>query len=106
MIKLSLSKLTNPAWLKEELGQVIILFRKELIVIGLLSLVSNVLMLAPTFYMLQVYDRVMVSQNEVTLITLSAVIVFLFAVMAISEWLRTRILVRVGVRFDDLLNRL
>ncbi len=100
-----LSKFTNPAWLKEELGQVIILFRKELLVIGLLSLISNVLMLAPTFYMLQVYDRVMVSQNEITLITLSIVIVFLFAVMAISEWLRTRILVRVGVRFDDLLNR-
>jgi len=104
-MKLSLSKLTSPVWLKEELGQVIVLFRKELIVIGLLSLVSNVLMLAPTFYMLQVYDRVMISQNEVTLLTLSAVIVFLFAVMAASEWLRTRILVRVGVRFDDLLNR-
>ena len=72
-----LSKFTNPAWLKEELGQVIILFRKELLVIGLLSLISNVLMLAPTFYMLQVYDRVMVSQNEITLITLSIVIVFL-----------------------------
>ena len=104
-MNVKLSKWTNPAWLKEELGQVIILFRKELIVVGLLSLVVNVLMLAPTFYMLQVYDRVMVSQNEVTLMTLSGVIVFLFAVMAISEWLRTRILVRVGVRFDDLLNR-
>ena len=104
-MNVKLSKWTNPAWLKEELGQVIILFRKELFVIGLLSLVVNVLTLAPTFYMLQVYDRVMVSQNEITLITLSAVIVFLFAVSAISEWLRTRILVRVGVRFDDLLNR-
>ena len=104
-MNVKLSKLTNPAWLKEELGQVIILFRKELLVVGLLSLVVNILTLAPTFYMLQVYDRVMVSQNEITLITLSAVIVFLFAVSAISEWLRTRILVRVGVRFDDLLNR-
>jgi ATP-binding cassette subfamily C exporter for protease/lipase len=105
MIKSKLTKFTNPAWIQEELGQVIILFRKELLVIGLLSLVVNILMLAPTFYMLQVYDRVMVSQNEITLFTLTGVIVFLFAVMAVSEWLRTRILVRVGVRFDDLLNR-
>ena len=63
IMNVKLSKWTNPAWLKEELGQVIILFRKELIVVGLLSLVVNVLMLAPTFYMLQVYDRVMVRSH-------------------------------------------
>jgi ABC-type protease/lipase transport system fused ATPase/permease subunit len=40
--------------------------------------------------MLQVYDRVLVSQNELTLITLSLAIVFMFVVMAVSEWLRTR----------------
>jgi ATP-binding cassette, subfamily C, bacterial exporter for protease/lipase len=101
----SLIKFQPPEWSQWELGQVILLFRKELVVIGLLSLVVNVLMLAPTFYMLQVYDRVLVSQNEFTLFTLTAVIVFLFAVMAISEWLRTKILVRVGVSFDQIMSR-
>ncbi len=91
--------------LQDELSQVALLFKKELVVIAILSLVVNVLMLAPTFYMLQVYDRVMISQNELTLITITGVIVFLFVVMAFSEWIRTKILIRVGVRFDQILNR-
>lgn len=91
--------------LQDELGQVVMLFRKELLVVGLLSLVVNILMLSPTFYMLQVYDRVMVSQNELTLFALTAAIVFMFLVMGLSEWIRTRLLIRVGIKFDQILNR-
>jgi ATP-binding cassette subfamily C exporter for protease/lipase len=104
-MKTKLLKLTQFSVLQDELGQVVKLFHKELIVVGLLSLVVNVLMLSPTFYMLQVYDRVLVSQNELTLITLSLAIVFMFVIMGLSEWLRTKILIRVGVRFDQILNR-
>ncbi|MEI6756071.1 MAG: ABC transporter transmembrane domain-containing protein, partial [bacterium] len=88
-----------------ELANVMLLFKHELIAVGLLSLVINVLMLAPTIYMLQVYDRVMLSQNELTLVALSIVLIFLFAVMAVSEWLRTRLLIRVGVKFDKIMSR-
>ncbi len=88
-----------------ELADVMLLFRKELVIVGLLSLISNMLMLAPTFYMLQVYDRVLISQNELTLLALTLVILFMFGVLAISEWIRTLILVRVGVSFDQILNR-
>ena len=104
-MKKTLLKLKQISFLKDELGQVVKLFHKELLVVGLLSLVINVLMLSPTFYMLQVYDRVMVSQNELTLAALSAAIVFMFMVMGLSEWIRTRILVRVGIKFDQILNR-
>ena len=104
-MKLMWTNLRNRLTLEGELGEVVALFKKELVVVGLLSLVVNVLMLAPTFYMLQVYDRVLVSQNELTLFTLTGIIIFLFAVMAASEWLRTKILVRVGVKFDQILNR-
>ena len=38
-------------------------FRREFVLVGFYSLVVNVLMLAPTLYMLQVYDRVLVSQS-------------------------------------------
>jgi ATP-binding cassette subfamily C exporter for protease/lipase len=57
-------------------------------------------MLAPTIYMLQVFDRVMTSQSELTLLAVSLITLFLFAVMASSEWLRSRVLVRAGMRFD------
>lgn len=91
--------------LSGELPQILWEFKKEFLVVGLISFVVNLLMLAPTFYMLQVYDRVFISHNELTLYALTAVVVFLFFIMSFSEWLRTRILVRVGIKFDDLLNR-
>lgn len=79
-------------------------FKAELIAVGVFSFVANVLMLTPTIYMLQVFDRFLRSQNGATLIAVSAIALFLFLVMAFSEWMRTRILVRAGVRLDELLN--
>ncbi len=79
-------------------------FKAEFWMVGLFSLVANLLMLTPTLYMLQVYDRVMISQSGFTLIAISAVAVFFYAVMAFSEWLRSRLLVRAGVRFDEAMN--
>ena len=99
------NKIFSAPVFRTELATLLLSFRKELLMVGLLSFVVNVLMLAPTIYMLQVYDRVMLSQNEYTLITISIILIFLFAVMAISEWLRTRLLVRIGIKFDKLLSR-
>ena len=89
---------------RTELGRSIYKFRRELIWVGIFSLFANLLMLSPTLYMLQVFDRVMISQNEFTLIGLTAVITLFFAMMAFAEWVRSRLLVRAGVRFDEFLN--
>ena len=69
-------------------------------------MISNVLMLTPTIYMLQVYGRVMKSGSELTLLLVTLFLVFFYGVMAFSEWLRSRLLVRVGVRLDEALNSL
>lgn len=79
-------------------------FRREFFVVGLFSLIVNLLMLTPTVYMLQVYDRIMVSQNRLTLLAVSLLALFFFLVMAIADWLRSKLLVRAGVRFDSLIN--
>lgn len=79
-------------------------FRREFLVVGLFSMVINVLLLTPTIYMLQLYDRVMVSRSELTLLAVSLVALFFFAVMAFADWSRSRLLVRAGVRFDALAN--
>ena len=76
-------------------------FRREFCIVGLFSAVSNLLMLTPTIYMLQVYDRVLVSQSELTLLAVSLICLFLFGIMAIAEWTRSRVLVRAGVRLDE-----
>lgn len=79
--------------------------RHEFMVAGLFSMVANVLMLTPTIYMLQVYDRVMMSQNMGTLTTVSLITLFLFGVLTFSEWARSKLLVRTGVKMDELLSK-
>ncbi len=86
---------------RSDLTATLWLFRREFLMVGLFSAVANLLMLTPTIYMLQVYDRVLVSYSELTLVAVSLVCLFLLAIMAFSEWTRSRILVRAGVRLDE-----
>ncbi|SFC17083.1 ATP-binding cassette, subfamily C, exporter for protease/lipase [Polaromonas sp. OV174] len=89
---------------RSELTATLWAFRQEFLIVGILSFLTNLLMLAPTLYMLQVFDRVMSSQSELTLLAVSLITLFLFGVMACSEWLRSRVLVRAGMRFDEQLS--
>lgn len=89
---------------RSDLGRSLWTFRREFAWVGVFSFFSNLLMLSPTLYMLQVFDRVMVSQNEFTLIALTLIIMLFFAVMAFADWVRSRLLVRAGVKFDEFLN--
>lgn len=88
---------------RSELTQALWCFRREFAMVGVFSMLSNLLLLSPTMYMLQVFDRVMVSQNELTLALMSLITLFLFMVMAFAEWMRSKVLVRTGVRLDNLL---
>lgn len=74
-------------------------------IVGLFSLFANLLMLTGPMYMLQVYDRVLGSKSEETLIALSLLVVFLYGVMGILDYTRGRIMARVGARFQADLDR-
>lgn len=74
--------------------------RKELIMVGALSLAVNMLMLSPSLYMLQVYDRVMISHNELTLAFSTLLLVMMLTLVAWFEQLRTGLLVSLGIAFD------
>ncbi|MDD2811442.1 type I secretion system permease/ATPase [Rhodoferax sp.] len=89
---------------RSELTSTLWAFRREFFIVGAFSMIANVLMLTPTLYMLQVYDRVLTSQSELTLIAMSLLTLFLFAVMAFAEWMRSRLLVSTGVRLDEQLS--
>ena len=58
-------------------------------------------MLLPTIYMLQVFDRVMVSRSELTLLAVSAIALYLLGVLALTEWSRSRLLARLGAQLDS-----
>jgi ATP-binding cassette subfamily C exporter for protease/lipase len=89
---------------RSELTSTLWAFRREFLIVGAFSMIANVLMLTPTLYMLQVYDRVLASQSELTLIAMSLLTLVLFAVMAFAEWMRSRLLVSTGVRLDEQLS--
>jgi ATP-binding cassette subfamily C exporter for protease/lipase len=88
---------------RSELAASLAPYKREFLAVGFFSMVANLLALTPSLYMLQVFDRVMVSKNDLTLIALSLITLFLFAMMSFAEWARSRLLVRLGVRMDDAL---
>ncbi|OYZ67097.1 MAG: type I secretion system permease/ATPase [Sulfuricurvum sp. 24-42-5] len=65
-----------------------------------ISLFINLLMLVPTLYMLQLYDRVLASRSMETLTMLTIIVVVMFAVLGMLEFVRSRILIRVGNAID------
>jgi PrtD family type I secretion system ABC transporter len=69
------------------------------------SLLINLLMLASPLYMLQIYDRVLVSTSGPTLLFLTLFAVGCLLTMALLELVRSRILVRLGSRLDVLLSQ-
>lgn len=69
------------------------------------SIVVNLLQLTGPLYMMQVYDRVLGSQSEATLIALTGLIAALFLGMGILEHVRARVLARVGAKVQDRLDR-
>lgn len=89
---------------RSDLTRTLWAFRREFFTVGIFSMVANLLMLTPTLYMLQVYDRVLVSRSELTLLVVSLITLFFFTVMAFAEWSRSRLLVRAGVRLDAVLS--
>lgn len=79
--------------------------RKYFIYVGIVSLFLNLSMLAVPMYMLQLYDRVLTSRSESTLLLLTVVAVFVIALVGLLELVRSRVLVRLGRWFDQQLRR-
>lgn len=89
---------------KTDLEQALIACKGSFLTVGFFSLFINLLLLVPSFYMLQVYDRVLSSSSITTLVMLTLIMLLLMATYGALEWIRSRILVRVSTRLDLLLN--
>jgi ATP-binding cassette subfamily C exporter for protease/lipase len=90
---------------KNEIEQALIGFKSTFFTIGVFSAISNLLMLVPSIYMLQVYDRVLASRNEITLLMLTLMMLGAYLLMGALELIRSFILVRVGAEFDMKMNK-
>ncbi|MCK0168404.1 type I secretion system permease/ATPase [Jannaschia sp. S6380] len=72
---------------------------------GFFSIFVNLLMLTGPLFMLQVYDRVLGSRSEETLVALFVLMGFLFLAMGVIDWARARLLTRMGAKFQASLDR-
>ena len=73
--------------------------------VGIFSLFVNLLMLTGPLYMLNVYDRVLGSRSLETLIALSVLVGFMYGMMGILDYVRGRVMGRVGARFQSKMDR-
>jgi PrtD family type I secretion system ABC transporter len=78
-------------------------FRKFFLFAGVFSLVINLLLIVPAVYMLQVFDRVMMSRSQETLVVLTVFTVVALVVMAALDFVRSQLLARGGVVLDKAL---
>ena len=65
------------------------------------SCVVNILMLTGPLFMLQVYDRVLTSGSVPTLLALSAIVLAMYLFYGFLEYIRGRVMIRVGRKFDE-----
>jgi ABC-type protease/lipase transport system fused ATPase/permease subunit len=78
--------------------------RRHLAIAAVFSALINILYLAPTIYMMQVYDRVVPTGGVVTLLWITAVVAFAISTLAALEAVRARLMVRASLRLDRLLS--
>ena len=78
--------------------------RRLFVSCGLFSVAVNLLMLTGPLFMLQVYDRVLTSRSEATLVALIGIVAFLFLMMGILDHARARVMARAGARLQERLD--
>ena len=84
-----------------ELSQAASDCRKALLITGAFSLVINLLILTPSLYMMQVYDRVITTGHFETLIFMTAIAALALMVLTALDALRSSVMVRVGCWLND-----
>lgn len=90
--------------LRSPVGEVLAKASSAFVGIGIFSFFVNLLMLTGPIYMLQVYDRVLMSRSMATLIFISVAMLMLYAFMGLFDFWRSRVLVRVADDFEGIMN--
>lgn len=66
---------------------------------------TNLMLLAPSWYMLEVYDRVINSRNVTTLVMLTLLIVFIYVILEALEWVRKKMLYTAATDVEHVLQK-
>ena len=88
---------------RSELSAALASCRSAFLAVGLFSGMLNLLMLAGSLYMLEVYDRVLPSRSLPTLVGISILLIILYCGQGFLDFVRARVLVRIGGALDEAL---
>src|SRR5213080_1426736 len=77
--------------------------RRHFVAAAVFSALINILYLAPTLYMLQVYDRVVPTGGRTTLLFITVALALALLTLSALDMVRNRLLVRASQRIDALL---
>jgi ATP-binding cassette subfamily C protein PrsD len=86
---------------RSELGTALRACRGAFVGVAVFSGIINVLMLTGSFYMLEVYDRVLPSRSVATLVGLTILAATVFIFLGVIDLIRARVLVRIGASLDQ-----
>jgi len=85
-----------PSELRSAINELMPYFRRA----ALFSVFASLLILAPSVYMLEVYDRVVNTRSHMTLAMLTVVVLFAFVVMEVLEWVRSEVMHEASLALD------
>lgn len=85
---------------KREIDAVLLQYRRVFGYIVFFSAVINILQLIPTVYTMSVFDRVMNSRNETTLLLLTLMAIGMFVMNGFIEWVRNMVMIKISAGFD------
>jgi ATP-binding cassette subfamily C exporter for protease/lipase len=80
-------------------------YKKIFKAVGIFTAVINILLLVPSIYMLEIYDRVLTSRNPYTLLFLTLIVVGLFFIYAALDAIRSYAVIEMGKKIDAQLNQ-
>lgn len=94
----------NSSQVSSELRRAVAALRPFFVRSAWFSLFASLLVLAPSGYMLEVYDRVVTSRSQVTLLWLTVLVLGAFLLMEVLEWARSEVMRRAAEALDEQLH--
>lgn len=86
--------------IKNEIIECMLDYKNAFFSLAVFSGIINLLMIIPSIYMMQVYDRVISSGNEMTLIMLTVIMLSMYLLIGVLEWVRSSVLVKISAGMD------
>lgn len=82
------------------LNQVLSECRSAFAWMAFLSLITNILSVVPTLYMMNMFDRVLSSRSGITMVSLVTLVTGVYLFWSALEWIRNRLMLRISLRID------